>query len=70
MATIHNKKDKDIEILLRDFRKEVEKEDILGEQKRRRYFISNSRINHERNKKFKYKQRRRKISLKRNKHVD
>ena len=53
----YDKKDGNIEFLLKQFRREVEKEGILSESKKRRYFVKNSRIKHEKNKKQKHKRK-------------
>jgi ribosomal protein S21 len=46
MATVNNRGDKDVEFLLKIFRKEVDKENLMSELKKRRYFTKPSRERH------------------------
>ena len=59
MATVNNyRNDKDVEFLIKIFRREVDKEGILNEMKDRKYFKKDSTINHETKKKYEYKMAR------------
>ena len=58
MATVNNwNGKKDIEFMIKIFRKECEAEQILGEMKKRRYFTKESRENHILNKKRKHRKK-------------
>jgi len=61
MATVNNfKEDRDVEVLIKIFRREVDKEGILNTVKNRRYFKKDSQIKHEKKKKLQYKFERKK----------
>lgn len=56
MAFVNNRDGrKDIETLIKIFRRECENEQILSELKKRRYFTKNSRLKHLENKKKQHK---------------
>lgn len=68
MATVYNTqrngRERGIEDMIRVFRKECEKENLLSEFKNRRYFISKSREKHLVNKKIKHRKKTGKFDAK------
>jgi ribosomal protein S21 len=60
MATVYNKDgNKSVEQMIKEFKKEVDKEEILTELKNREYFKKDSILRHEEKKKREIKVRRR-----------
>jgi ribosomal protein S21 len=56
MATVNDfRGNRNIEDMIKKFRRECDDEGILNELKKRRYFHKDSRLKHERNKKAKHK---------------
>ena len=63
MATVNDfNGDKDIEVLIKIFRREIDKEGILNDVKNRCYFKKDSTLKHEKAKKLEHKTKRKRKS--------